>query len=351
MNEWLVRKPEGDLSQVAAEVYRVCDIKRETADAVSVFLEQTSSCRRSQQFLSGQYLNLRFDIGQRTYVRCYSLSSAPHESTLRFTVKRIENGLVSSFITSGLKVGTLVTGNGVHGDFTIQDPDRAFLGIAAGSGITPVISMLKHMLRHSASACRLLYVTPYRESAIFHDDLADLERDYSGRLVVHHWHTREKGRLREHQLERYLKELAGKYEPDVYLCGPEAWMERVAAVVRRNPGCFGGCYRESFVSSSSPRSSPSEADRYHEVVLENAGKAHRLSVAENHTILAGAKAAGVDIPSGCEQGKCGSCMANCTSGEVDAGNTGFLTEDEIRQGYILCCQARPLSRCVVVTDS
>jgi len=351
MSEWLTRKPEGDQSQGVADIYRVCDIERETEDAVSVFLEPTSSCRRSHQFLSGQYLNLRFDIDQQTCVRCYSLSSAPHEGTLRITIKRIENGLVSNFITSGLQVGTLVTGNGAHGDFTIQDPDRAFLGVAAGSGITPVISMLKHMLRHSTSTCRLLYVTPNRESAIFYDELADLVRDYSGRLEVHHWHTREKGRLCDHQLERYLKELAGEYEPDVYLCGPEAWMERVGAVVRRSPGCFGGCYQEFFVSNCSQWSSPSEDDRYHEVVLENAGKTHRLSVAENHTILAGAKAAGVDIPSGCEQGKCGSCMANCTSGEVDAGNTGFLTEDEVRQGYILCCQARPLSRCVVVTDS
>lgn len=350
MNEWSARKPESDQSQGPAEIYRVCDIRRETAEAVSVFLEPTSPSSYRHRFQAGQYLNLSFDIGQQTCVRCYSLSNAPHENTLRITVKRIQKGLVSSFITSGLQVGTSVTGIGVHGAFTIQNPCRDFLGVAAGSGITPVISMLKHMLRRSAAVCRLLYVTPDRDSAIFYDELANLVREYSGRLVVHHWHTRKEGRLRDLQLERCLTELAGEHEPDVYLCGPEAWMNQVRAAVRQNPERFGECYQELFVSGSSLSSPQSGGSNYHEVVLENAGKSYRLSVAESQTILAGAKAAGVDIPFGCEQGKCGCCMANCKSGEVDPGDTGFLTEAELEHGYILCCQAKPRSPCVVLTE-
>lgn len=350
MVERLEHRPQFDQSWREGEVYRVCDIQQETADAVSVFLEPTSFPQRRYQFLAGQYLNLRFDIGQQTCVRCYSLSNAPDEGVLRITVKRIEDGLVSRHIMSGLQVGNLVTGDGAHGDFTIRDPARAFLGIAAGSGITPIMSMLKDMLQHSSAVCRLLYVTPDRGNAIFHDELADLVSAHPDRLMVHHWHTRERGRLGASQLEQYLRQLAGDHEPDVYLCGPGAWMEQVRLVMQRSPGRFGGCYQEFFVSDSGPLSSLSENDRYHEVVLENAGEVHRLSVAESQTILAGARIGGIDLPSGCEQGKCGSCMARCISGEVELGNTGFLTEGEIRQGYILCCQARPTAPCVVVAD-
>lgn len=350
MVEGLERHPGGEQRRGMDEVYRVCDIQQETADAVSVYLEPMSSSGHCYQFRSGQYLNLRFDIGQQTCVRCYSLSSAPHEGVLRVTVKRIRDGLVSGYIASGLEVGSQVAGNGAQGDFVVRNPDRAFLGVAAGSGITPVISMLKDMLQHSSARCRLLYVTPDRDSAIFHDELADLQSSYPGRLQVQHWHTRENGRLRERQLEQCLMQLAGEHEPDVYLCGPEAWMSQVSAAVKQSPERFGAVYQELFgFSGYSSSPSPGETAR-HEVVLENAGTSHRLMVAENQTILAGARAAGIAIASGCEQGKCGSCMAWCAAGEVDPGDTGFLTEGEIRSGYILCCQARPLTPCVVRTE-
>jgi len=345
------RKPKVRLNMEADEVYKVVAIQRETADAVSVWLEPTTYVQEHCQFKAGQYLNLQFPIGHQAPVRCYSLSTPPQEGNLRITVKHIPNGLVSGYVTSELQVGTLIAGSRAHGSFFIQDPEQAFLGVAAGSGITPVISMLRHMLQRTSVECRLFYVTPNRESTIFYDELEALAGLYADRLIVHHWHTRDNGHITEDQLEKSLMALAGCHKPDVYLCGPNAWMKQTRIAVQKNPECFGNCYQELFISDEddSPGSSTNEC--YHDVILRIGGAEHRLWVAETQTILAAAKAAGLALPAGCEQGKCGSCCANCTSGQVAPGNIDFLTETEIQQGYVLCCQARPRGPCVIEVDA
>lgn len=325
------------------EGFRVVRVQAETAEAVSLILEREAD-DQGFSYTAGQYLSLQLPIDGQDCVRCYSLSTAPHEAVLRVTVKRVREGRVSGYLTSQPLVGTRLVGSRALGDFTLRDSTRPFLGVAAGSGITPVIAMLKHMLHSTEQQCRLLYVTPSPEQTIFRDELERLARAYPQRLQVHHWYTRLQGSWEEKQAGRVLGELAREDRPDVYLCGPEGWMEQVQAQLAAQVQIFGCCYRESFTPAV-VNPAPAGDEALHEVVLHYGGETHRLMAAAGQSVLASARAAGLELPSGCEQGKCGCCMARCVTGELDSGAIDFLTPGEIAQGYVLCCQAMPKSAC------
>ncbi|WP_171011912.1 flavin reductase family protein [Pseudomonas sp. 2FE] len=330
------------------EGFRVVRVQPETAEAVSLILEREGN-GEGFSYAAGQYLSLHLPIEGQDCVRCYSLSTAPHEAELRVTIKRVRDGRVSSYLTSQPLVGARLIGGRALGDFTLRDSARPFLGVAAGSGITPVISMLKHMLHSTEQPCRLLYVTPHPEQTIFRQELEQLSRAYPERLEVHHWYTRLQGAWEKGLAGRVLGELARGDCPDVYLCGPATWMEQVQERVVTQTERFGGCYCESFTPSAQIPA-PAGGEALHEVVLQHGGETHRLLAAAGQSILASARAAGLDLPSGCEQGKCGCCMARCVTGELDAGATDFLTLDEIARGYLLCCQASPKSACELALE-
>lgn len=343
------REPYKQLpSSRQTESFRVLRVQAETADAVSLILSPEVA---SSDFVyhAGQYLNLWLDITGQTLVRCYSFSSAPHEADLRITVKQFHGGRASRYLNAQPLVGERLLGSRPQGIFTLRDSSRAFLGLAAGSGITPVISMLKHMLYGTLQPCRLFYVTPTPEQTIFHAELDLLRQVYSERLIVQYWHTQLHGPFAGETAQRRLLDLAGDMQPDVYVCGPTAWMDLVQSWVQARFEWFGGCYQESF-SAVAATTAPVGVEASHEVVIHLAGTNHRLLAGERQSILVAARAAGLALPSGCELGKCGCCMARCLSGEIDAGSTDFLTPAEIKQGYVLCCQAKPRSACALSLD-
>lgn len=331
------------------EYFRVLRVQAETADAVSLILSPEVA---SSDFVyhAGQYLNFWLDIAGQTLVRCYSFSSAPHEADLRITVKQVHSGRASPYLNAQPLVGKCLLGSRPQGAFTLRDSSRAFLGLAAGSGITPVISMLKHMLHSTLQPCRLFYVTPTPEQTIFHAELELLRQAYSKRLIVQYWHTRLQGPFAGETAQRLLLDLAGDMQPDVYVCGPAAWMDLVQRWVQTHVRRFGSCYHESFSDTAALTTTSVNVGASHEVVIQLAGTHHRLIVGGWQNILAAARDSGLDLPSGCEMGKCGGCMARCLSGELDVGSTDFLTPAEISQGYVLCCQAKPRSACVLNLD-
>lgn len=322
------------------EEFRVVRVQMETTEAISLILEREGK-GEGFAYDAGQYLSLHLFIDGQNCTRCYSFSSAPHEAELRITVKRIHGGRVSGYLTSYPLIGERLLGSSALGDFTVRSTSRPFLGVAAGSGITPIISMLKHMLQHSEQSCRLLYVTPNPEQTIFRHELEKLSQAYPTRLLVCNWYTSQQGAWDPAQGRRVLGELARDDHPDVYLCGPSVWMEEVWELVATQAESFGGCYSESF----SQRYSSTTDGRLHEVVLHSGEVTHRLLASAGQSILASARAAGLDLPSGCEQGKCGCCMARRVRGEMEVGATDFLTLDEIASGHVLCCQAKPRSAC------
>ncbi len=331
------------------ENFRVLRVQTETADTVSVILGPETA---SNDFIyhAGQYLNLWLDITGQTLVRCYSFSSAPHETDLRITVKRVPGGQGSSYLNSQPLIGEHLLGSRPQGTFTLRDSSRAFLGLAAGSGITPVISILKHMLHSTLQPCLLFYVTPHPEQTIFHNELELLRQVYPKRLIVQYWHTRLHGPFAGERAQRLLLDMTGNMQPDVYVCGPTAWMNLAQRWVQTHIKRFGNCYHESFSEAVSSTTASVDVGARHEVIIHLSSTSHRLMVGGWQSILAAARASGLELPSGCELGKCGGCMARCLSGEVDVGSTDFLTPAEIRQGYVLCCQAKPRSACVLSLD-
>lgn len=344
------REPYNQIpSNRQAVSFRVLRVQAETADTVSLILSPEAALN-DFIYQAGQYLNLWLDIAGQTLVRCYSFSSAPHETDLRITVKRVPGGRASGYLNAQPLVDECLIGSRPQGTFTLRDSSRAFLGVAAGSGITPVISILKHMLHSTLQPCHLFYVTPTPEQIIFHTELELLRQAYPERLIVQYWHTRLQGPFAGETAQRLLLDLAGNMHPDVYVCGPAAWMDLVRRWVQTHGNWFGNCYHEYFrETATSTNATDTEAAR-HEVVIRFSDTSHRLMVGGWQSILAAARADGIELPSGCELGKCGGCMARCLSGELDVGSTDFLTPAEIRQGYVLCCQAKPRSACVLSLD-
>lgn len=321
---------------------RVIRVERETAEAVSLYLEPEDT-QAAFGFSPGQYLSLQLDIDGQSHVRCYSLSDSPRPGVLRVTVKQVGSGRVSAYLNQQAKPGMRLIASPPQGDFGLRNSERAFVAVAAGSGITPLLSMLKHMLQHSSQPCRLLYLSPTPAQTIFLEELRQLGSDYPGRLRVQHWYSRQQGSWQMEQAGKLLETLAEGLNPDVYLCGPPAWMEQVRQYVTSSPGHFQACYSESFVGQAVEVSTNTQ--EVHEVLLHLDGQPHRLLADSGQSILSSARAAGLELPSGCEMGKCGACMAQRVAGELETGTTDCLSTDEIAKGYLLCCQAKPLSAC------
>lgn len=326
---------------------RVIRVERETAEAVSLYLEPEDT-QAAFGFNPGQYLSLQLDIDGQSHVRCYSLSDSPRPGVLRVTVKQVCSGRVSTYLNQQARPGMRLIASPPQGDFGLRNSERAFLAVAAGSGITPLLSMLKHMLQHSSQPCRLLYLSPTPAQTIFLEELRQLGSEHPGRLRVQNWYSRQQGSWQMEQAGQLLETLADGLNPDVYLCGPPAWMEQVRRYVAGRPECFHACHSESFVGQSPEV--PATTQEVHEVLLHLDGQTHRLLADNNQSILSSARAAGLDLPSGCEMGKCGACMAQKMAGELETGTTDCLTSGEIAQGYLLCCQARPLSSCELVIE-
>jgi len=332
---------------------RVCEVIHETADARSIVLDVPGTLAESFAYQAGQFLTFRVRIGKQRLVRCYSLASSP-VSDLRHkvTVKRVEGGRVSNWMNECVEVGSQLEVMKPAGVFCLRPPSSTtskLILFSGGSGITPVISIIKTALETTQRPIKLIYANRDAGSIIFAAELEALAQGHSGRLEVVHRlddiHGFVTGELVEEQI-------GSDRDADFYTCGPGPFMDIVEETLQRLGVGAEQIFSERFVSdevsgAASPLPVPLEGDgteaaRVVSVSLD--GATRELTLEPGETILQAVRREGMDPPFSCEEAYCGCCMARLLEGRVEMRrNEGGIDADQIAEGWILTCQGVPVS--------
>ncbi|MDA0568874.1 MAG: 2Fe-2S iron-sulfur cluster-binding protein [Bacteroidetes bacterium] len=345
---------------------RVVEIRRETVDSVSLLLESLSG--ETFHYKAGQYLTLRTTIDGEDLRRSYSLCSAPYEGILRVAVKEVPGGKFSAYANRVLAVGDVLESMLPDGRFTAASSpnENNHLGFAAGSGITPIMSIIKETLHASADArFALFYVNKETASIIFKEELADLKDIYLERLQIFNLLTREPveiemfgGRLDRARFDRIFTEVISPSSYDVsYLCGPEE-MILAGKDALLSAGMDESKIKFELFTTSSPAkedkvqaSNTSSSSDHVNVAVVLDGVTTTVSVKRTgKSILEVALDAGLDAPFSCQGGVCCSCRCKMTSGSVEMDVNYALEPDEVENGYVLACQSHPVGDGPFVMD-
>lgn len=312
------------------------------------------------KFQAGQYLTLRIPQFAKSAHRSYSLSAAPYENKLRIGIKRVDKGLVSNYLCQQAKVGDPLEIMVPQGNFilpTHQDPLNLVV-FASGSGITPIMAMIKQeFYLHKQSKVILFYGNKNEPSSMYTEELNSLATVYPGQLEMLHIFSKQKaaseeleGRIDEHKLSRWKLNLFSIHDTDYFLlCGPGNMVSHLETALKSYHIEPSRILTEYF---SAPQISPLQAAEQpttapvsgHTIRIKFENKTHVLSVKNNKQVVLdeGIKY-GLDLPYSCKSGVCSTCQARLLSGEVRMDNNYVLGESELKQGYILTCQSHPVS--------
>ena len=329
----------------------VYDVIRETADANSFIFEIPSKLEELFQYQSGQFFTFEIPWEGFQIKRCYSLSSAASWGEKpKVTVKRVDDGRMSNWMNENLKSGDRIRVMPAAGAFVLHDrpgPQRPLMMFGGGSGITPVISLLKHALRKTARSVKLLYANRDEESIIFRAELEAIEEQFGTRLQVIHHLDAESGFLTASGIEQHIE---GRHDSDFYICGPTPFMDAIEGVLKGAPLTGGEIHVERFISAVDPdreRESveePLATGAPNKITVLLSGTAHSIEYQEGETILQAALRAELDVPYSCQDGYCSCCMAKLREGEVFMATHEALTDAEINEGWVLTCQAKPTTQ-------
>lgn len=348
---------------------KVTDVRRDTRDAVVVTLAPRDEDRALFDFTQGQYLTLRRAFDGEELRRSYSICSGVDDGCLRVGIKRVDGGAFSTWANENLAPGVEIDAMPPMGKFhTETDPAAArhYLGVAAGSGITPLLSIIKTVLaREPKSQFTLVYANRQINSIMFREELEDLKNLYLGRLSVLHILKAEAqeidlftGRIDGEKMAALFRHwIDPKALDTAFICGPEGLMLAVAASLRDHGLTDGQIKFELFASSQPGRAKAravsqqsASAGNGTEATVTLDGATRNFQMArEGETILDAAIANHMDAPYSCKAGVCSTCRCKVIEGEVEMAINHALEDYEVRAGYVLSCQAYPISDRVVVT--
>jgi ring-1,2-phenylacetyl-CoA epoxidase subunit PaaE len=345
---------------------RVAEIIAETSEANSLRFDIPADLRDRFAFRAGQHLTLRATIAGEEVRRNYSLCTAPGDQDWMVTIKRIAGGLFSNWVGDQLKAGDIVDVMPPHGSFTTEfNPAkrRHLVGIAGGSGITPVISLIRTMLQcEPESRFTLLYGNRDSSSIIFLEALAALKDEHIARFEAYHFLDGEKqdidlfnGMLDRSRLEEAIPALVEKIEQvdGWFICGPGPMMDAAEGALLDRNIARERIHIERFTADRPPEAVALELAQLQtqaeglsiSVTLD--GRTRRIPFAAGN-ILDSARAAGLPAPFACKAGVCATCRAKVTKGRVEMAARYGLTDGEVAEGYVLTCQSVPVGENVAV---
>lgn len=325
----------------------VIDVVDETTDTRSFVLEIPDALHEAFAYAAGQFCTFRATIGGESVVRCYSMSSSPDtDDPFMTTVKRVPEGRMSNWMNDALAPGDTIEVLRPTGLFVLHDRDEPIVAFAGGSGITPVISIIKSALATTDRRILLVYANRSADAVIFVDELERLRAASDGRLSVHHHLDAERGFLDAAQCATLVGDDA---RADFYVCGPGPYMDTVEAGLSTLDVTPDRVFIERFVLPE-PVQVPAGADASvtESVVIKLERQETMVPYKAGDTILETARRAGLSPPFSCEQGSCATCMAHLDEGTARMRVNNALTPDEVDTGWVLTCQGLPTSPMVVV---
>jgi ring-1,2-phenylacetyl-CoA epoxidase subunit PaaE len=343
---------------------KVKQVIQETRDTISIVFEQPATGKIP--YKSGQFLTLLANVKGKEVRRAYSLCSSPFvDDDLAVSVKRVEAGLMSNFLPDSLKVGQTVKVMEPMGQFTTEynaANKRHLIMFAGGSGITPMMSIIKSTLtQERESICSLIYCNRDLDSIIFKTTLDHLQEQYEGRLHVIHvldnapmnWQGLS-GLLNHDMLKKLFERIPdwGMEKSTYLMCGPEGMMKNVETLLAQHPIPAQKIFKESFVAGvldKKEETVPSGAkNTAHEVTIRYDGQEYKFVVEPNRAILETALDQGIDLPYSCQSGLCTACRGKAISGKVKLDEEEGLSQSERAEGYVLTCVGHPLTDDVVI---
>ncbi|MCA8019864.1 ferredoxin--NADP reductase [Burkholderia metallica] len=325
----------------------VADVIAESDDACSFVFDVPAALRDAFAYRPGQFLTLNVPCADASVARCYSLSSAPGiDAAPKITVKRVRDGRASNWLCDRVKAGDTLDVLPPAGVFTPRTLDGDLLLFAGGSGITPVLSILKSALVHGRGMLTLIYANRDERSVIFRDELQQLAHRHPGRLRAIHWLDSVQGIPQQ----RHLEELARPFSrQETFICGPALFMENALAAMLGLGLPRARVHVERFASlpdapaQADPSATAAEAGDGAAIETVLDGDAFAFDSAPGETLLDAMLRAGVPAPNSCRMGQCGACMCRIERGEVALDSNHVLDDDEIAAGWTLACCARPAS--------
>ncbi len=325
---------------------------KETTDAVSLVFDVPDELTGQFVYSPGQFLTLRVPSEQTGSVaRCYSLSSSPHgDEQLSVTVKRTAGGYASNWICDNAEAGMRIAVLEPSGAFVPRSLDSDVLLCAAGSGVTPIMSITKSVLRSGAGHVAMLYANRDWDSVIFAREFAELGERYSGRLTVLHWLEADKGLPSADDVVNVVRPYVDR---DVFLCGPAGFVavtQSAMAALQVSPSRI---HREEYRSletnpfeaavAVAPPVVPVRRDRGAEVEVDLDGETHVLSWPKGKKLLDVLLDAGLDPPYVCRESACGTCVCSVKEGKTRMVMNESLIDEDLDMGLTLACQTLPES--------
>lgn len=321
---------------------------KETPNAVSITFDIPTNLKSDFNFIAGQYITIKKEINGIELRRAYSICSSPESGELKVAVKAVENGTFSIYATTELKEGDILEVSKPEGRFNlIPESGKNYIAIAAGSGITPIMSMLKTALI-AGNNFTLIYGNKSERETIFKEELETLLNQYSDKLYIHYIYSQEKienalfGRCDHGNINFLIKNNYQNVQFDeAFLCGPENMIEVVTNALIGNNIAKENIHFELFstpIESTENIEIPSGKTQI-TVILDD--EETTFLMPRKKVILTAALDKDLDAPYSCQGGVCSSCLGRITSGEAIMEKNSILTDGEIEEGLILTCQAHP----------
>ena len=330
---------------------KIKEIIRETSQAVSLSFDIPENLKEEFKFKAGQYITIKYDAENGEVRRAYSLCSAPASEDFKVTVKEVEGGSFSVIANNKLTAGDILEVHPPEGKFVFEPGNSAkdYAAFAAGSGITPVLSIIKSVLEQEPeSRFVLTYGNKSVDDTIFFKELLELQSKFPERLFVEFIYSRTReenaqfGRIETSTVNYILKNKFKDHNFETfYLCGPKEMIDHVTEVLKKNEVRDEQIKFELFTSTSEEKVIEGDTDGKTSVTIVVDDEEYSFSMDRKDVVLDVALEEDIDVPYSCQGGICSSCMARITEGKAEMSKNQILTDAEIEEGFILTCQAHP----------
>ncbi len=336
---------------------KIKEVIRETAAAVSLVFDIPTNLQSEFNFVAGQYITLKTIINGEEVRRAYSLCSSPKSNIVKVAVKAVENGMFSVYANEKLKAGDELEVSKPEGKFLLNpEANKNYLGFAAGSGITPVLSMVKSVLESDNSASfTLVYGNKSVNDTIFYKELNELKTKYTSQFNLSYVFSRENiegcvfGRIDKAHVNYFLKNVYKELSFEkAFLCGPEEMINKASETLAENGFDKDAILYELFTSSIDEEAASQVKDGQTEVTILLDDETTTFTMSQDTDILSESLRNNVDAPYSCQGGVCSSCIAKVTEGKAVMVKNQILTDAELEEGFILTCQAHPTTSKITV---